>query len=168
MSTMIIKTGSLLPSLNGATEWLNGSNAIANQQANLILVYFWSVSCPSCHSNMPHLQNLRDKYGPKGLLTVAVHRPMNEGDLNVERVKQAISGMGVTEPCAIDNDHTIGDAFGVSAWPTYFLFDAENKLRRQAKGNFGVRMIEQALIRLFDESTEEKPNEKTLAGVHTN
>ena len=52
----------------------------------------------------------------------------------------------------------------MDAWPTYFLFDKEGKMRRHAKGNFGVRMIEQALIRLFDED-EAQVKEKTREAV---
>ncbi len=103
---------------------------------------------------MPDLQELRDGYVPKGLQVVAVHMPRGEFDLDVEEVRRVAEELGVTEPCAIDNEHKIGIAFGVDAWPTYFLFDAERKLRRHARGNFGVRMVEQVLIRLFDDATE--------------
>lgn len=153
----MLKVGDEIPSYTGATHWLNQDGAVALSSDGLVLVHFWAVSCPACHANMPHLQQLRDKYGPKGLQTLAVHMPRGPFDLDVEKVKQAVEEMDMREPCAIDAEHTLGDLFGVTAWPTYFLFDTENKLRRQAKGSFGVRMIEQALIRLFDEGTKEPP-----------
>ena len=128
------------------------------------IVYFWSKSCPSCHVNMPHLQKLRDEYGPKGLEVVAVHRPMGEFDLDEAKVLEVAKELGITEKLIFDNDHSIGDELKVDAWPTYFLFDKEGKMRRHAKGNFGVRMIEQALIRLFDED-EAQVKEKTREAV---
>jgi hypothetical protein len=100
---------------------------------------------------MPNLHKLRDGYAEKGLQVIGVHRPMGEFDLDVEEVRKVAAELGITEPCTLDNDHKIGDALGVDAWPTYFLFDAEGKLRRHAKGNFGVKMIEQALIRIYGE-----------------
>ena len=118
------------------------------------LMYFWSKSCPSCHSNMPHLQKLRDEYGPKGLEVVSVHRPMGEFDLDEAKVLEVAKELGITEKLIFDNDHSIGDELKVDAWPTYFLFDKDGKVRRHAKGQFGVKMIEQALIRLFDEGDE--------------
>ena len=122
-------------------------------QGNLI-IHFWSKSCPACHANMPHLQKLRDGYSDNGLQVIAVHRPMLDADLDTEEIHKVAAELGITEPCALDNDHKIGDALGVDAWPTYFLFDSEGKLRRHAKGNFGVRMIEQALIRMYGEEKE--------------
>lgn len=117
----------------------------------LELKYFWSKSCPACHANMPHLQKLRDEYGPKGLKVISVHRPMGEFDLDEGKVLEVARELGITETLLFDNDHSIGDELKVDAWPTYFLFDADGKIRRHARGQFGVKMIEQALIRLCDE-----------------
>lgn len=114
--------------------------------------YFWSKSCPSCHANMPHLQKLRDEYSPKGLKVVSIHRPMGEFDLDEEAVRKVATELGITEELILDNDHKIGDELGVDAWPTYFLLNPDGSVRRHARGNFGVKIIEQALIRLYSES----------------
>jgi thiol-disulfide isomerase/thioredoxin len=121
---------------------------------NLTIIHFWSKSCPACHENMPHVQKLKDEYAKHGLQVIGVHRPMHEADMDTEEIRKVAAELGVTEPCALDNDHKIGDALGLDAWPTYFLFDETGKLRRRATGHFGVRMIEQALIRMYGE--EEK------------
>ena len=127
-------------------------------------VHFWSKSCPSCHANMPHVQKLRDEYGPKGLEVISVHRPMGEFDLDEEKILEVAKDLGITEKLIFDNDHSIGDELKVDAWPTYFLFDKEGKMRRHARGNFGVRIIEQALIRLFGED-EAQGKEKSMEAV---
>ncbi len=77
--------------------------------------------------------------------------PRMEADTDVERVKTAIAEMGLTGPCAIDNDHTIGDRFQTGGvWPCYFLFDAEGKLRSRASGALGIKMAENSLKRLLE------------------
>ena len=128
--------------------------------------YFWSQSSPACHASMPHLHRLRDEYGPKGLKVVSVHRPMGEFDLDEAAVRKLATELGITEELLFDNDHKLGDELGVDAWPTYFLFDSNGKLRRHTKGNFGVRMIEQALIRLFTEDSDADA-EKSIAPTVT-
>jgi thiol-disulfide isomerase/thioredoxin len=142
--------------LPAISSWLNRASSDRFVATELTIVYFWSKSCPSCHANMPALQRLRDDYANKGLQVVSIHRPMGDFDLDTEEICKVTAELGVTEPCALDNDHKIGDALGVKAWPTYFLFDAEGKLRRHATGNFGVRMIEQALIRMYKEGTDDE------------
>ena len=66
---MGLTVGSPLPSFDGATAWLNPTaeptkNGAVAPSGGLVLVHFWAKSCPSCHANMPHVQQLRDKYGP--------------------------------------------------------------------------------------------------------
>ena len=79
---------------------------------------------------------------------------MGEFDLDDEAVRKVAGELGITEELIFDNDHKIGDELGVDEWPTYFLLDADGKVRRHARGNFGVKMIEQALIRLLGEPSE--------------
>jgi len=116
------------------------------------LYHVWSVSCPACKSNMPRLQALRDDYAARGLQTVAVHMPRGEGELDEEKVRAAADEIGVIELLLFDNDHEISETLGAHAVPAYFLFDAEGKLRRHALGNFGVRIIGEAVKRLFGDT----------------
>ena len=86
---------------------------------------------------------------------------MGEFDLDEAKVLEVAKELGITEKLIFDNDHKIGDELKVDAWPTYFLFDKDGKVRRHAKGQFGVKMIEQALIRLFDEDTAQGTEKAT-------
>ncbi|MCX6369363.1 MAG: TlpA disulfide reductase family protein, partial [Armatimonadetes bacterium] len=129
------------------------------------LIFFWSISCPSCHVNMPELCRVRDAFAGKGLMTIAIHRPMNDSDLEVARTIEVAKTLGVEAELVFDNDHSIGDQLDIEAWPTYFLFDAEGKLRRKAAGQLGIRMIEQSLIRMLgepDEKVEVQSDEETV------
>ena len=101
---------------------------------------------------MPLLQVLRDRYAGRGLQVVAVHMPRGNAELDEATVRTIADEIGVTETLLFDNDHAISEAFGVQAVPAYFLFDAEGKLRRHALGNFGVRIIGQAVERLFGDA----------------
>ena len=77
--------------------------------------------------------------------------PRSESDMDVEKVKAAVQELDLTGPCAIDNDHALGDRFQTGGvWPCYFLFDAEGKLRSRAAGALGIKMAENSLKRLLD------------------
>lgn len=129
---------------------------ISDLNGYIVVLYFWSKSCPACHANMDDVHRIRDAYSGYGLETISIHRPMNESDLDESRVCDVAKEIGITEKLIFDSDHKIGDEMGVEAWPTYFLFDREGRLRRHAKGQFGIRMIEQALLRLVDEEAKLK------------
>lgn len=115
-----------------------------------MLVQFWAVSCPICKINMPRLQQLTETYAAQGLRLVSVHMPRMKADMDVEKVKAAVEELGLTGPCAIDNEHILGDRFETGGvWPCYFLFDAEGKLRSRAAGALGIKMAENSLKRML-------------------
>jgi thiol-disulfide isomerase/thioredoxin len=114
------------------------------------LIHFWAKSCHVCHDNMPTIGQWRDQYADKGLKVVAIHMPREPEDTNVEAVRTDAAALGITEPCAIDNLHTIGDRFENSLWPAYFLFDAEGSMRGRAGGYAGLKMIEGPLKRILN------------------
>jgi len=119
-----------------------------------VIVQFWATSCPICKINMPKLQQFLETYQSCGLGLISVHMPRMEADLDVVRVRAAVSEAGLTGPCAIDNDHLLGDRFQTGGvWPCYFLFDTQGRLRSRASGTLGIKMAENSLKRLLELET---------------
>ena len=152
---MPLSVGASLPSLDGATLWLNTEDKTVGpdlQTPGPTLVYFWAMSCPACKATMPDLQALRDKYTPLGLRTVAVHSPRGDFDVNPEAVAKMAGELGMTEPCAIDDKHALTETFQTGGvWPIYFVFGPTDKLKVRAAGGFGVNMCKSALANVFGE-----------------
>ena len=150
---MPLRIGSELPSLEGATEWFNatGAAAVAEAKGHPLLVHFWSVSCGLCKEKLPRVAEWRDRRAAEGLRVIAVHMPRHPEDTDVEAVRDAVTTCGITEPCAVDNEHKLRDAFQNEQGyvPAYYLFDAEGKLRGFAAGEFGVKAIAPALDRVL-------------------
>jgi thiol-disulfide isomerase/thioredoxin len=150
---MPMKIGDPRPSFEGATEWLNELEQTAEEYVSgqPTLVYFWAVSCGICKENMPKLRELRDRFKPAGLRTVAVHMPRYEADTDLEKIKASIAEHCIDDVCAVDNQHKLRDAFlNEQGWvPVYYLFDADGKLKTRAAGEFGLGIISQALEKMF-------------------
>jgi thiol-disulfide isomerase/thioredoxin len=142
-----------MPSFEGATEWLNATGAAAEAQAkgHPTLVHFWSVSCGLCKENLPRVAELRDRHAEAGLRVVAVHMPRYEADTDAEKVRECVGAYQISEPCAVDNEHKLRDAFQNEQGfvPAYYLFDAEGKLRCYAAGERGLNMVTPALERVL-------------------
>lgn len=142
-----------MPSLEGATAWLNGSLEDTREAAagKPVLVHFWAVSCGICKEKMPALQELKKKYAELGLETIAVHMPRYEADTDLDTVNAAIAAQNIDEPTAVDSLHKLREAFlNEQGWvPVYYLFDAEGKLKTRAAGEFGVSVLTTALERMF-------------------
>ena len=160
---MPMRIGTEMPRLEGATEWINGSKNEAEALARgyPTLVHFWSVSCGICKENMPTVSEWREQNRDKGLRVIAVHMPRYPEDVDVEPVRQAIAQYGITEPCAIDNEHKLRDAFlnEQGYVPAYYLFDSNGKLKSFAAGERGLDLVGPALKRLLEAPVAQKAAE---------
>ena len=150
---MPMRIGTPLPSLEGATEWLAGSADEATQEMNghPVLVHFWSLSCGMCKDNLPRVAEWREKYREAGLRLVAIHMPRYPQDTSVDEVRTAVEQYGITEACAVDNEHHLRDAFQNERGyvPAYYLFDDQHKLKAFAAGEYGTKVMEPALERML-------------------
>ncbi|HJZ79412.1 MAG TPA: hypothetical protein VKD91_03675, partial [Pyrinomonadaceae bacterium] len=67
-----MKIDSPLPTLEGATEWLNEAAHAPVAKGRPILVHFWSMSADSSAASIPHVAELRDRRRREGLRVIAV------------------------------------------------------------------------------------------------
>ena len=150
---MPMRIGTPMPPLDGATEWLKGSaeEVLQDAEGHPVLVHFWSLSCGMCKENLPKVAEWRDRFRDAGLRMVAVHMPRYPADMDTVAARAVVSEHGITEPCAVDNQHQLRDAFlnEKGYVPAYYLFDAEHKLKSFAAGEYGVKVMEPALERMF-------------------
>ena len=100
---------------------------------------------------MPRIGQWREELQEQGLRVVAVHMPRYESDTNVESVREAIAAHNITEPCAVDNEHRLREAFQNDQGyvPAYYLFDGEGKLRGFAAGERGLDLLKATLDRVM-------------------
>ncbi len=147
-----------MPSLDGATEWFGGTQAQAeaDAQGKPTLIHFWSMSCGMCKENLPRVAGWRDELRDQGLRVIAVHMPRYESDTDVEQVRDMIATFKITEPCAVDNEHKLRDAFQNEQGyvPAYYLFDREGKLRGFAAGERGLDLLKATLDRVLPQTSE--------------
>lgn len=155
---MGMRIGTERPSLDGATEWLGGTQASAEAQAegHPTLIHFWSMSCGTCKENMPRIAEWRDQLKEQGLRVIAVHMPRYEADTDVEGVREAIANYNIIQPCAVDNEHKLKDAFQNEQGyvPAYYLFDGEGKLRSFAAGERGLDLLKSTLDRVMGQAQQ--------------
>jgi thiol-disulfide isomerase/thioredoxin len=155
---MAMRIGTEMPPLDGATEWFGGTQAHAEADARgrPTLIHFWSMSCGMCKENMPRIAEWREELKDRGLRVIAVHMPRYESDTDVEGVREAINTYGITEICAVDNEHKLRDAFHNDQGyvPAYYLFDGEGKLRGFAAGERGLDLLKATLDRVMTQARQ--------------
>jgi thiol-disulfide isomerase/thioredoxin len=151
---MPLSIGSELPSLEGATEWFNATAAAAAEGAkgHPLLVHFWSLSSAPSREALPRVGEWRDRHAERGLKVIAVHVPLLPEDEDAEAVRDAVTTCRIEEPCAVDNQYRLRDAFGnqeEADLPAYYLFDAAGRLRAFASGARGLEEVGPELERVL-------------------
>jgi thiol-disulfide isomerase/thioredoxin len=133
-----------MPSLDGISTWINGGEpSQADLAGHPVLVHFWSLSCYICHNVAEVVSGWRDTYGPQGLKVIAVHQPRSPAELDVAVVTEdALGAMGLTQPCAIDNEHDLVGRFDNEFVPAYYVFDRDHQLVHRQAGDRGFDRLE--------------------------
>ena len=114
-----------LPSLGGATEWLNSQPlTAAGLRGKVVLIDFWTYTCINWLRSLPYVRAWAEKYKDQGLVVIGVHAPEFAFEKNLDNVRRAAKDMRVNYPIAIDNDHAIWRAFKNEYWPALYFVDA--------------------------------------------
>jgi thiol-disulfide isomerase/thioredoxin len=153
---MALRMRSPLPSFEGVGTWINGTEPTAERLAGRpVLVHFWSLSCYICHDVAKQVAQWRDRFGAEGLEVIAIHQPRGPEELDIARVTaDALGDMGLTQVCAIDNDHTLVDRFANQFVPAYYVFNRKHELRHFQAGDKGYDRVVTAIERVLDEREE--------------
>jgi cytochrome c biogenesis protein CcdA/thiol-disulfide isomerase/thioredoxin len=142
-----------LPSLAGATEWLNSSPLTADGlKGKIVLVDFWTYSCINCLRAIPYVRAWADKYKDQGLVVIGVHAPEFAFEKNVKNVRSAVAELKIDYPVAIDNDYAIWRAFGNQYWPAHYFIDAQGQIRHHHFGEGDYDESERVIQQLLAEA----------------
>lgn len=142
-----------LPSLEGATEWINSPPLSgAALRGKVVLVDFWTYSCINWRRTLPYLRAWTAKYKDQGLVIVGVHTPEFGFEHIGENVRRATEVLALPYPVAVDSDYKIWRAFDNQYWPALYLADTKGHIRYQQFGEGGYEETERAIQRLLDEA----------------
>ncbi|MGH3036850.1 MAG: thioredoxin [Gaiellaceae bacterium] len=131
-----------LPSLGGATEWLNSEPlGPAELRGDVVLVNFWTLTCINWLRQEPYVRAWSQAYRDDGLVVIGAHTPEFSFERDIELVRRATKERGIDYPVAVDNDYGIWSAFDNHYWPALYFVDREGGIRDQ---HFGEGRYEQS------------------------
>ncbi|GLZ88077.1 hypothetical protein Pres01_41280 [Metapseudomonas resinovorans] len=144
-----------MPSLQGATQWLNGP-PLTNQQllGKVVLVDFWTFDCINCRNSLPYVNQWAARYADKGLVVIGVHTPEYPFERKIDNVREAIDRLGVKHSVAVDNQYRIWNAFTNQYWPAHYFIDANGRVRHLHIGEGDYDDQEAIIQKLLQERAE--------------
>ena len=142
-----------LPSLGGATEWLNSQPlTVESLRGKVVLVDFWTFSCINSLRTLPYIRAWAAKYKDMGLVIIGVQAPEFAFEKNIDNVRWAVKEMRLEYPIAIDNDLAIWNAFDNQAWPALYFVDAWGNIRHHYFGEGEYAQAETIIQQLLTEA----------------
>ena len=140
----------VLPSLGGATTWLNSQPlAAVGLLGHVVLINFWTYNCINWLRSLPYVRAWAEKYKHHGLVVIGVHTPEFEFEHNVDNVRRAAKDLRVDYPIAIDSDYAIWRAFDNHYWPALYFVDAQGQIRHHQYGEGQYEQSEMIIQQLL-------------------
>jgi thiol-disulfide isomerase/thioredoxin len=142
-----------LPSLGGATGWLNSQPLTKDGlRGKVVLVDFWTYTCINWLRTLPYVRAWAGKYKEQGLVVIGVHTPEFRFEKDVDNVRRAVKDRKIDFPVAIDNDYAIWRAFDNHYWPALYVIDAQGRIRHHQFGEGGYEKSERIIQQLLNEA----------------
>ncbi len=95
-----------------------------------VYLKFWASYCQPCFKQMPHLQQIYQKYGDK-VQVIAVNLGLNDNEKSVALIQKKF---GLKMPIAIDKSGQLAKAFNLVGTPFHVLLDKNSNV---ASAEFG-------------------------------
>ena len=153
-----------LPSLDGATGWLNSPPLTAEGlRGKVVLVDFWTYSCINCLRALPYVREWEQRYRDQGLVVIGVHAPEFAFERNLGNVQRAVKELKIDYPVAIDNEFAIWRGFNNRYWPAHYFIDAQGRIRAHHFGEGNYAQSERIIRQLLREAGANLPDEPAQA-----
>ena len=113
--------------------------------------------CEPCKEEMPDIQKLYEAYGKNegDVIILGVANPKTDAsphnqDISEDSVKSFLSGGGYSYPVVMDRTGETYAAYGISAYPTTFMIDAQGNVF-----GYGVGMLTYDIMEDIIRQTQE-------------
>src|SRR5918999_310532 len=142
-----------LPSLDGATGWLNSPPlTTAELRGKVVLADFCTYTCINWLRTLGYVRAWAEKYAGDGLIVVGIHTPEFPFEQDVDNVRQAMEDLSVEYPLALDNDYAVWNAFSNQYWPAVYIADAEGRIQYEHFGEGAYEESERVVQQLLREA----------------
>lgn len=139
------------PELPRNLEWINcGPTTLHSMRGFVAVIAFWSAGSAYSHNLLEDLRQLRMKFAG-ALHVVAIHVPKFEAERDPQLVRKACARLDVGVRVAHDPDFVSWQHYGVVAWPTAVVVDANGVVREYFVGDRQREPMEELIAALIAE-----------------
>ncbi|ANB17472.1 redoxin family protein [Dokdonella koreensis] len=144
------------PELPAGLEWVNSDDPprLATLRGRVVLVWFWSGDSIPCANLVQDLAVLQARHHD-GLSIVGIHCPKYGAQCASAVVLKAVNRLRIDHPVASDPQFLAWRDYGVGAWPTVAVVDADGRLAARVAGAGNLEQLDALVAALLDEAAEQ-------------
>ena len=151
------------PALPASLQWLNAEpSSLHEQRGRVVALVFVNAASAWSWQRLRDVAQLLTRY-PGRLQLLAVHVPRFDCERDPQYVLKQLRRQGIDFPILHDPDWHAWQRFGIPAWPTVLLIDANGKIRERIVGLDSMAELERPLAALCDALPT--PNDDDLRGT---
>ncbi|MBN2871890.1 MAG: TlpA family protein disulfide reductase [Halothiobacillaceae bacterium] len=110
-------------------------------------ITFWATTCPGCVKEIPHIQELHDKYADRGVNVVGLAMSYDP----LDQINAMVEEKNMTYTIWQDKTGRGAEVFGpVRVTPTFFILDREARVAYQKIGLIDMSRVEGIIEGLID------------------
>ncbi len=113
------------------TDQYGATHTLSDYRGKVVFLNFWATWCPPCRAEMPDIQALYETYGSEEdseVVILAVATPGVGGEEDEAGVIAFLEENGYTYPVVMDPTGQVLYDYGISAFPTTFMIDADGNV----------------------------------------
>ena len=117
------------------------THSLADYNGKVIFLNFWATWCGPCRQEMPDIQKLYEEFGEntEDVIILGIANPKSKEhptnqDATEEEIVTFMNENGYTYPVVMDRTGDIFSQYGISAFPTTFMIDAEGNIYGYVSG----------------------------------
>jgi thiol-disulfide isomerase/thioredoxin len=106
---------------------------VLKNRGKVVVVEFWSTSCPPCIRNFPHMLETQKKFGKDGVVSISVSLDKPEKDETPAQMKgrvlKLLEKLGSTIPNVIldEPQKLVEDKLRITSIPCVYVFNLQGK-----------------------------------------
>ena len=133
------------------TDQYGNTHTLSDYKGKTVFLNFWATWCGPCKSEMPDVQALYEAYDENAgdLVVLGVANPGIQ-DVSQDEVEQFLEDHGYTFPVLMDTTGQVFAYYGISAFPTTFMIDANGNVYGYVPGAMSASIMESVVQQTMD------------------
>ncbi|MBU1628363.1 TlpA family protein disulfide reductase, partial [bacterium] len=127
---------------------INGNEVrLSSYKDKVVILSFWATWCPPCRLEIPHLIDIQNTYGSKGVQIIGI----SIDHTGIESVKSFVEVNGINYPVLMSNSQVVAAYNGTAniSIPKTFIIDKQGSIRESVVGLRDKLFFESIITKLL-------------------